>query len=81
MQSNESIGKCVPEIGCLVNGLYLDGGAWCHVKNHLVESKNGILFDEMAMVCVQYNGLYQIGCYILNQHFNRFNVNRTKPKK
>lgn len=46
----EPNGKCVPEIGCLVNGLFLDGGAWCHANNHLVEPKNGSLFNEMATV-------------------------------
>lgn len=48
--SGEPNGKCVPEIGCLVNGLFLDGGAWCDVKDHLVESENGWLFNEMATV-------------------------------
>lgn len=47
----EPNGKCVPEIGCcMVNGLFLDGGAWCHANNHLVEPKNGSLFNEMATV-------------------------------
>lgn len=46
----EPNGKCVPEIGCLVNGLFLDGGAWCHANNHLVEPKNGSLFNAMATV-------------------------------
>lgn len=40
----------VPEIGCLVNGLYLDGAAWCHVEHHLIEPKNAILYDRMATV-------------------------------
>lgn len=48
--NGEPNGKCVPEIGCLVNGLFLDGGAWCHTNNHLVEPKNGLLFNEMATV-------------------------------
>lgn len=45
-------GECVPEIGCLVNGLFLDGAAWCRCKNHLVEPKNGILYDEMVTVSI-----------------------------
>lgn len=49
VESNDS-SKCVPDIGCLVNGLYLDGAAWCRTENHLVESKHGILFDEMVTV-------------------------------
>lgn len=46
----EPNGKCVPEIGCFVNGLFLDGAAWCHANNHLVEPKNSLLFNEMATV-------------------------------
>ncbi|XP_031619236.1 LOW QUALITY PROTEIN: dynein heavy chain 7, axonemal [Contarinia nasturtii] len=47
VEPNDS-SKCVPDIGCLVNGLYLDGAAWCRTKNRLIESKVGILFDEMV---------------------------------
>lgn len=50
MDGCEPNDECVPEIGCLVNGLFLDGAAWCHAKNHLVEPKNGCLFNEMATV-------------------------------
>lgn len=39
-----------PEIGCLVNGLYLDGASWCHTQHHLIELKNGLLYDKMATV-------------------------------
>lgn len=55
LQTDESDdGKCTPEIGCLVNGLFLDGAAWCRFKNHLVDPKNGILLDEMVTVSIQY---------------------------
>lgn len=50
MDGCEPNDECVPEIGCLVNGLFLDGAAWCHAKNHLVEPTNGCLFNEMATV-------------------------------
>lgn len=39
-----------PEIGCLVNGLYLDGASWCHTQHHLIELKNGLVYDKMATV-------------------------------
>lgn len=39
-----------PEIGCLINGLFLDGCAWCHDKNYLIESKDRILYDKMPTV-------------------------------
>lgn len=71
MQTNESIGECVSEIGCLVNGLFLDGGAWCRKKNHLVEAKNGILFDEMATVSI-YTYKY-ISMYLLFVYSVRYN--------
>lgn len=45
--SNESSDN---EMGCLVNGFFLDGAAWCPSKKHLVELKDGILYDEMASV-------------------------------
>lgn len=51
---HEPNGECIPEIGCLVNGLFLNGGAWCRAKNHLVEPKNGLLFNEMATVSIMF---------------------------
>lgn len=72
-------GKCIPEIGCLVNGLFLDGAAWCPVKNHLIEPKNGILFDQMVTVSRYWNAQWHsslIGCYILTQKFTKYIVNR-----
>lgn len=39
-----------PDIGCFINGMYLDGAVWCSSNHRLMEPKDGILFDEMPTV-------------------------------
>lgn len=39
-----------PDIGCFINGMYLDGAVWCSNNHYLIEPKDGILFDEMPTV-------------------------------
>lgn len=40
----------VPDIGCFINGMYLDGAIWCTDNHFLIEPKYGILSDEMPTV-------------------------------
>lgn len=39
-----------PTTGCLINGLYLEGAAWCSDKHCLIEMENGRIHNEMATV-------------------------------
>lgn len=39
-----------PTTGCLINGLYLEGAAWCGDKHCLIEMENGRIHNEMATV-------------------------------
>lgn len=49
MNDDNDIGS-VPDIGCFISGMYLDGAAWCSIRNSLIEPKDGIQFYEMPAV-------------------------------
>lgn len=39
-----------PDIGCLIDGLFLDGAAWSSTNHHLIESRIGVRFESMPPV-------------------------------
>lgn len=52
--------KDAPDIGCFINGMYLDGAVWCTHNHYLIEPKDGLLFDEMPTVVIYFHYLTKI---------------------